>query len=309
MTQSLLHTIQEILVERHKIKVILTTHSPSTVALAPDSAIFVMRKDRNRRLKKASKDEALVLLTSGVPTLSINYENRRQVFVESQYDVEFYEQIFNKLKSRLIPEISLNFISSGVAGKGNCDQVSKIVNQLTNFGNRTVYGIIDWDLKNNGNKRVKVLGKEKRYSIENYIFDPILLAAFLIREKFIERSALGLSEEKIYADFAHFGDTQLQSIVDCIVDKLRSRLLPVEDGSRLKCEYIGGQKVEIPTWFLRIQGHELEATLKQLFPQLNRLQGEAGPKREILRKVVDDLPQLLSIDFVVLFQQIQDSNT
>lgn len=309
MTQSLLRIIQEILIERHQIKVILTTHSPSTVALAPEPAIFVMRKDRNQRLEKTSKDRALTILTSGVPTLSIDYKNRRQVFVESRYDVEFYEQIFNKLKSKLIPEISLNFISSGVAEKGSCDQVKEIVNKLTSFGNRTVYGIIDWDLKNNGNERVKVLGQGKRYSIENYIFDPILLAAFLIREKFVERSTFGLSEDEKYADFEDFDNTRLQSIVDFIASKVSSLLPSEKGGSTLKCEYVGGQQVNIPVWFLGIQGHKLEDTLKQIFPQLNRFRGEVELKREILRKVVDDLPHLLSIDFVSLFREIQNINT
>jgi hypothetical protein len=131
----------------------------------------------------------------------------------------------------------------------------------------------------------------------------------LIREKFIERSELGLSEDKIYADFANFDDNQLQSIVDVMTDKLKSQSLSVQEGSTLQCEYVGGQKVDIPTWFLSIQGHQLEATLKQLFPKLNRFQREAELKREILQKVVDDLPQLLSIDFVSLFREIQNINT
>ena len=38
MSRSLLRTIQKTLVEEHGIFVILTTHSPSTVALAPDTA-------------------------------------------------------------------------------------------------------------------------------------------------------------------------------------------------------------------------------------------------------------------------------
>ncbi|WP_335177584.1 AAA family ATPase [Nostoc sp.] len=42
MTQSLLRTIQEILINQHNIKVILTTHSPSTVALAPGSSLYAM---------------------------------------------------------------------------------------------------------------------------------------------------------------------------------------------------------------------------------------------------------------------------
>ena len=33
--------------------------------------------------------------------------------MESRYDVEYYEQLYNKLSPKLNPEISLNFISSG----------------------------------------------------------------------------------------------------------------------------------------------------------------------------------------------------
>jgi hypothetical protein len=109
-----------------------------------------MNKTGENRLQKTTKDQALAILTSGVPTLSIDYENRRQVFVESQYDVEYYEKIYKKLKNYLTPGISLDFISSGVRGNGNCDQVKEVVNQLyKKGGNRTVYGILDWDLKNN----------------------------------------------------------------------------------------------------------------------------------------------------------------
>jgi ABC-type multidrug transport system ATPase subunit len=196
MTQSLLNTIQEALINRHQIKVILTTHSPSTVALAPEESVYVMQKLEQRRLEKTTKDKALALLTAGVPTLSIDYENRRQVFVESDYDVKNYEQIYKKLKDQLILEISINFIPAGVGGKGNCDQVREVVNQLYKCGNKTAYGIIDWDLKNNENERVKVLGYGNRYSIENYILDPVLVVAFLLREKIIERSAVYCSSPK-----------------------------------------------------------------------------------------------------------------
>jgi AAA15 family ATPase/GTPase len=109
MTQSLLRTIQDVLINRHGIKVILTTHSPSTVALAPETSLYAMSKTESktelRRLQKTTKDKALTILTTGVPTLSIDYENRRQVFVESQYDAQFYEKIYEKLRDKLIPEI------------------------------------------------------------------------------------------------------------------------------------------------------------------------------------------------------------
>lgn len=305
MTQSLLRTIQEILIERHKIKVFFTTHSPSTVALAPESAIYVMQKDGNQRLRKTSKDNALAILTSGVPILSIHYENRRQVFVESEYDVKFYEIIFNQLKNKLIPEISLNFIASGVKGQGDCNNVKRVVNDLTNCGNRSVYGIIDWDLNNNGNERVKVLGNGKRYSIENYIFDPVMVAAFLLREKWIDCSSLGLAENFRYIDLENFDNANFQTIADFIINNVSSLLPSDKKEGALMCKYIGVHQVKIPNWFLRIQGHQMEDMLKQIFPQLQRFRREDELKLEILRKVVDDLPQLLSIDFISLFREIQ----
>jgi AAA15 family ATPase/GTPase len=305
MTQSLLNTIQEVLINRHGIKVILTTHSPSTVALAPAESLYVMKKLDQQRLQKIKKDKALTILTTGVPTLSIDYENRRQVFVESHYDVEIYERIYEKLKNKLIAEISINFISSGVGGKGNCDQVKEVVNQLYKHGNRTTYGIIDWDLKNNENERVKVLGHGNRYSIENYILDPVLVVAFLLREKFIDRSTVGLSNDFTYIHLAKLDNIQLQQLADFIVTQVRVCLQPQTGGESSFCEYIGGQKVGVPKWFLKTQGHQLEKSLKESFPKLKRFQKENELKSEIILKVIDDIPAFIPKDFVLLFQKIQ----
>ncbi|MGB7522078.1 MAG: AAA family ATPase, partial [Spirulinaceae cyanobacterium] len=213
MTQSILKIIREILVDKHNIKVILTTHSPSTVALSPESSIYVMTKDRDERIKKTSKDEALAVLTAGIPTLSIDYDNRRQVFVESKYDTKYYELIYRKINQHLVPEISLNFISSGTNGE-NCEQVKSVVKQLVDCGNRKVYGIIDWDTKNVGDAHIKVLGEKKRYSIENYIFDPILLITFLLREKLVTREELNLKDNFIYTDILKLDNAELQLLID-----------------------------------------------------------------------------------------------
>ena len=311
MTQSLLHTIQEVLVNRHGIKVIMTTHSPSTVALAPEASVYAMYKTDIQRLQKTTKDKALAILTTGVPTLSIDYNNRRQVFVESQYDVQFYEIIYNKLKNDLIyPEISLNFISSGVSGQGNCDQVEEVVNKLYKGGNRTVYGIIDWDKKNNGNERVKVLGHGKRYSIENYILDPLLLGAFLIREKWIERDEIGLNSNETYVDIAKLDNDRLQVVANFIVSKVKNFAPPTSEEKNISCEYVGGKVISLPSWFLQIQGHKLEEILKDIFPKLKGLQKTPSQlKLEILRKVVDDIPTLIPKDLISLFNEINNVET
>lgn len=246
------------------------------------------------------------ILTTGVPTLSIDYENRRQVFVESHYDVRFYERLYEKLRGHLIPEVSLNFIASGVGGNGNCDQVKEVVNQLEKGGNRTVYGIIDWDSTNSGGERIKVLGQEKRYSIENYILDPILIAALLLREKWIERSEIGLSQHETYINFATFDATRLQEIADFIVNKVKVHVSPALEDDTLPCQYLGGQIINLPKWFLHIQGHHLEEMLKNIFHKLKRFQKEPELKLEIIAKVIDDVPSLIPYDFVHLFKEIQN---
>jgi AAA domain, putative AbiEii toxin, Type IV TA system len=305
MTKQFLDVIQNVFVAAKGVKVIMTTHSPSTVAIAPEDSLFVMNKTAPR-IEKTTKDKALRILTYGVPTLTISYENRRQVFVESRHDVSFYEKAYEKLKDRLVPEISINFISSGVGGQGNCDQVKEIVNTLTRFGNYSIYGIIDWDMSNTGDNFVKVIGQNKRYSLENYIFDPILLAAFLLREKFIDRTELGLTEGDRYTDFLHFEDAKLQAIADFITDKISPRIADKSDADLQEIEYVNGRRVNAPSWLLKVQGHELEGIIKSLFPQLNRYQREGELKREIMNKVIDDIPEFIPADILSVFRDIQN---
>lgn len=104
-----------------------------------------------------------------------------------------------------------------------------------------------------------------------------------------------------------FNITRLQKVADFIVDKVKQHLssLPTNEEIR-SCECLGGQKVNLPVWFLEMQGHSLEAKFKEIFKQLHRFQNEGGLKREILLKVVDDIPQLISADFICLFRDIQN---
>ncbi len=134
MAGNLLQVIKEVFVDHRNVKVIMTTHSPSTVALAPDEYLYVMSKTGGR-ISKQTKDRCIKILTSGLPALSIDYDNRIQVFVESKHDVKNYGDIYESIKDRLENDISLNFISSGSGGSGSCDQVREIVGVLRRNGN------------------------------------------------------------------------------------------------------------------------------------------------------------------------------
>ena len=241
----------------------------------------------------------------GVQSLSMHYQNRRQVFTESHYDAEFYEAFYEKLRSRLIPEISLTFIAAGGAKDGGCAHVRDVVSKLHGAGNGTVFGIIDWDCVNSSTDRVKVLGQGLRYSIENYIFDPILIAAFLFRERFVSREELKLTEEETHADFTRFSDDRLQGIADFVVGKVKQRLTSEVATDTIEYCYVGGSSICVPSWYMTMQGHDLEGLLKSTFDELKRFHREGDLKRAIISKVIDELRSLIPDCLLKLFSSIQ----
>lgn len=305
MTKSLIDTIQKVLISERNIKVIMTTHSPSTVALSPEEAIFIMTKGGVSRLKKTNKDAALSLLMAGVPSISISYENRRQVFVESHLDVQYYDQILRKIKSMLHPEVSLSFIASSDSKIGGCDHVKDIVEQLSRHGNPTIRGLIDWDTTNQPKDKVLVLGHNSRYSIENYILDPLLVAMLLFQDKSVERIEIGMEEHEVGADILKFNQSRLQGVVDYITTNIFSDASDF-DQTKVRCEYLSGQFVFLPKSFLLMQGHGLEDLLKCKFGSLKRYHKTGGLKEAILKRVVDEYPLLIPNDLVNIFRALQE---
>ena len=80
------------------IRIIMTTHSPSTVAFAPEESLFVMEKDvnNNRIIRSATTEEAVNILSDGIFTfekaiyrfsLAVNTEKSVILFVEGKTDV------------------------------------------------------------------------------------------------------------------------------------------------------------------------------------------------------------------------------
>ena len=312
MAKQFVEIINNVFVKAKKVKVIITTHSPSTVAFAPEEALFVVNR-YGERLEKVSKDQALKVLTSGVPSLSIHFENRRQVFVESPYDVIYYDTLYQKLSKYLLPEVSLNFISSGDSRTdkngtkvANCTQVVNIVNLLRKGGNKLIWGIIDWDKTNKESESVQVLGGSRRYNIENYILDPLLVGVFLLREKLISEAEIGLVLQENYANLLSWDNSSLQMVIDLVVSRLALHL-NLADSSRPVQTLVNRKQIAVPTWYLHYPGHQLEEALLKVFPALGEIKrgSETKLKLAILNKVVDDYPELLSIDILETFKAIQ----
>jgi len=309
MSKQYLKILKETFVKKLGIKVIITTHSPSTVALADEQDIFVV-ENSEQRIRKCSKDEALSVLTAGVPSLCINYENRKQVFVESHYDAEFYNEIYTLLKSHLEPEISLSFISCGAVQKDKkydpitgCAQVRNITDLMRNSGNRSCFGLIDWDKCNKEGNGVYVNAFNEQYSIENCLLNPLFIALLLTLKETHPFENFGISLRTF--------DPHNQLTIDQLVSQLLD-LIGFNDSNVLDISLANGKTTKLPITYLHYQGHDLEDQILSKVPALNSLRKGNEPakriKLAIIQTVFRNYPELIPQCFIDVFRKIQKSS-
>lgn len=308
MAGKLIDVLENVFVERRNIPVVMTTHSPSTVALAKEQCVFAMATD-NGRISKQTKERCIKLLTAGLPALSIDYDNRLQVFVESKYDARNLGDIYEALKNKFSSDISLTFISSGSGGSGSCDQVREIVSVLRRNGNSKIYGVIDWDGKNAESEFIKIPAYGTRYSLENLILDPLLLGVYLIREAYLKPETAGLSANLTYVRLANMAGGERQALADHVVGSIGKTMSDAALDNRISnlC-YMDGSTLLAKTWYLEMNGHDLEAAAKTAFSPLKRYRGENDLKNDVIKKVVSDFPQFVPSAFGDLYRSIQDQH-
>jgi hypothetical protein len=266
MTRQFLNVIQTVLVEQLGVRVIMTTHSPSTIALAPEGSVFEMRRDGDRIVRAPSRSHAVNLLTAGLVTVS---PSTRYVLVEDEMDVEFFTTLWSLLTEKtpstpsMLPHTpSLVFVRASL-GKGG-DRVgggkSLVQGWVVKLGevglSPQFQGLIDRDSGNDDSECVRVLS---RYSIENYLLDPLCIYTLLVEfraQPAVEGIAIGIGEEHTIRTL---DVDQQQRIVDTIlrpVEGLLQSLSPAEQ-SLVAVEYSNGSVLHYPNWLLERRGKDL----------------------------------------------------
>lgn len=311
MCRYLIDVVTETLVKRHGVQVIATTHSASTVAIAPEEALHCMVSDVPG-VAKISKAKALNLITDGVPTLSLNYEGRRQVFVESATDAARYNELYLLMKSKLASERSLDFISTGGKDKLTGSErhtgraaVEQIVAALVKSGNQSVFGLTDWDTDAKSTDRVLVLAEGRRYAIENVLLDPLLLLGLILKDmentpKWTSRlpSAAGTT----FTAFASMRPDELQPLVNEVQQVILGKVPTKEE----VVSYVGEFSLKVAGEYLRMNGHDLQDRVLAAFPELNKHKSSTGLMMAIIKRVVrekvDYLPTEISEAFSTLLQ-------
>jgi predicted ATPase len=308
MSRQMMDTIQNSLVREQGVNVIMTTHSPSTVAVAPEEAVYVMHPE-SPGLHKVSKRQAIATLTSEIPTLSIDFDGRRQVFVESRYDAERYEKLYRYLAPKLSSERSLAFISVGQKKKAGdfasgCNQVKRMVDELTKCGNDSVFGLVDWDMQNKREGRVIVLSENIRYAIENCLLDPLLVGALVVHTDTSWRSKVGLADGKGFIEFRDLTDQECQRIIDNVERMVLKKGEDQEFGDRQQVFYEGGNTGLVSTEYLRMEGHQLEECVKEALPVLKRFHKSGEIHLKIIDSVILEHKHLVPVELTDAFRQI-----
>ncbi|MGN6194710.1 MAG: AAA family ATPase [Ginsengibacter sp.] len=282
MSKLLIDVLYKSFVNDLGIKVILTTHSPSTVALSPEECIYELKNTPHCSLKKINKDEALNILTGVLPTLSIDYKNHKQIFLESPTDVVYFQNLFNKMNTEEKLNYKLYFISNE-KGKSNCDWVKDIVNKLKDGGMSKVFGIIDWDGKNSSSLEVLVHGEGKRYSIENFLYDAIYLSVLFLEMNGANniRKELIFSETYNQYNLANESQERLQQIWNWLIEKICKEFPIFEALYNEEILYYNGITVKIPSWYLKMKGHDLEEKLRKCFPSLSKYEDEGKLQKHL----------------------------
>ncbi|URI11064.1 ATP-binding protein [Aquincola tertiaricarbonis] len=314
--------------------VVLTTHSPTTVALMTNCS-FAQLADG--ALREVSRDQAVDDLLAGITSIAIDLQNRRHVFVESHYDAAVYQQVHEILKDKDdsgLTGISFNFTPAAskvpvdhlkscltkhlgklpganvesfieaVNGAGSCDQVSASVEALSPHHDANVWGVIDWDRTNRSSSRVLVHGESQFYSLENAVLNPVALGAYLtvyFPAKITSEPALAPLRQYIGERIHTEKPAQLLS------DAMTEWLLD-DNSNPMPFKLAGERTVTIPQAWLHTQGHALNDKILNKLPQLRSIR--PGPLMlDVAKRGFRLFPWTIPASFETLFHSIASSRS
>ena len=308
MSKLMLEIIEEEIVKKHGIPVLLSTHSPTTVACTPANALYKISVSDKKPIQCDLQD-SMRILTYGIPNLRVSTEHRRQVFVEHTYDVDYYEALYDIVSRKVNFTTTPQFLPPHTLNGSNCDAVLEITRKLRDMGNKQVYGLIDWDLKNTPEEQVIILGSGNRYAIENYIFEPHFVGLYLIHKKFTTPAELGMVDCNSYLDVINKVTAECDSL-QILIDSVQNKILwASQEVSLVESELIDGTITTLRQEVLEMKGHDLETKVKDTWPQLNSVRsnngGDSALKKDIINTVINDFPALCSKDLSTTFGEFK----
>jgi predicted ATPase len=295
-----IETVYDVIVKKAGVKVIMTTHSPTTVAMAPDNSIYEIPRD-TKVPRPVIISNAIKILTKGLEFLKVSTENRRLIFVESKNDVLYFTKYFEIFQQKNNYKFIPIFLEPH-KGTSNCSDVINIVNNLQKGGSYDVYGVIDYDNKNKSTDSIFVLGDCNRYAIDNYILDPLFIALALIRARKKTFKDFGVLKELTYVNASTLTEVECQTIVDHFFQQCSFQ---IDDCSDIYLE--NGFKLKYPKKFLNYHGHDYEKLIEDKIREIKALypngRGESALKIKIL-EIAEEYSEFISKDISAILSKL-----
>jgi hypothetical protein len=232
-----------------------------------------------------------------------------------------YQRIHDSLvrNKKIDAHPPLKFIAASAEnddGKGGGSaQVQQWAPKLAKLGLLNFRGLVDRDQGVASTKTVRVIN---RYSVENYVLDPLTLVALLIRGG-IEQpfSKMPIFNRRIH-DIPKLPLEDLQLMVDDICTFLQKAEPGFEKrGVELfTARYVGLPDLQMPQWLRDTRGHRTEADgfgiSHAVLSTLNNLSKEAGMSliftsglQSAIDLQADVLPELISADIRDIFIELK----
>lgn len=157
--KNLLNVINETFVKQNNVKVIIATHSPTTIALAEEKNIFIVNTQSENRIEKQSKKEALKILSEGFITLDEGLQILDQVaikeltiFTEGN-NIDFLTKAIELLKPELSSKLE---IVSSLKDRTGKDQLATLYEMFYRMEHKNnVLFIYDCDVTKTFNENEK----------------------------------------------------------------------------------------------------------------------------------------------------------
>ena len=335
----MLNSIRNLLTSQEGCRVIMTTHRPETIVAAPQGSLVEVQRTPDtlsidnsiwwkgnagagnhievscRTRPVADKSELISRLTGAAFFIRKNF---RFVLVEDSDDQHFYRVVYSLLlRECAIPtDPALVFQGADKRGKfkgGGCEIIKSILARINDdiadelaLSPHLLCGLIDMD----GDQSLpqhRGLHKISRYSLENYLFDPILVYSQLVDAEKIEE--FGIKKRHNRGD-SHIirsaSQEDLQEIASTIIGRVEQHMPETSKASKksLPVSFVGRNDIKInyPEWLFLSRGKDISSWYASAFSNYGGLGAKPLIERlEHLRLIPTDLHQV--------FERLMISNT
>jgi hypothetical protein len=250
-------------------QIIMITHRPDTIVLAPDGSLFEMRREHDRTsiVKVHSKSELIGRLAAD--TIAV-LPGVRVVLVEDDDDRRFHQWAYDRaLKLGLLPaNPRLVFMPVHARGGGGKDAVMKRLAVLRNEGLAAIHrGLVDHD--NAVTLPPEGVVSLQRYALENYLADPVALYCAVVNapsiDKQLQFAVAGGVDRGELGSLRSADVGSLQRIADLVFGKLEEAATLVDrERSPITLHGDAGKVVLMyPRWLFTTSKKDLRTAIDQ----------------------------------------------